>query len=488
MGRIMTRRQSTAPDTAPATAQPFNTEPGDTLPTLLPLPGTPVKARTTLDYNLNMDTEHLRPDLGKNDLEDLIELTDTDLAPPDALTQFCETFAHYQGYAALHIVRLPDPGDKRQPGNRFNSPNLNTTVLGNIPFEPVTLIDSVRILNGNSGGLFRIWLSHYENNQRIPEATFDGLLISDPPRDFNAPRGPLTTQAGGYQQPDIYSSGFMPPPPTPVKSDADRLFERLQAQLMQRMVDQLTNPPPAATVNNLSADDQATLAILKNTDVLGNVIQRILTLVQAPERAVETSWKDKLADAAFTVAQNNPQIVERISETLERVINTVLGPRQSTQPLQQPQPVLATRATPAPRLVTARPLVAAVNTGLPEVPDLPHDDPEFDEESEFEMIDALVTFLTGNEPITADNPILIQLRTEYPNHFPRAIAMIAVSPMPLIINWLKAQSQLYDSLLNGPLSTHIIARIGILKTLCEQATGKVNNDTVIPADNESPAS
>jgi len=87
-------------------------------------------------------------------------------------------------------------------------------------------------------------------------------------------------------------------------------FQReLQAQAPQR------NEPA------ISDRDRTLLTLMRETGAAHEFFRAMRELIATPEQAAEPErWKDKLME----VASQNPQIIERVSSTLERIVARVL--------------------------------------------------------------------------------------------------------------------------------------------------------------------
>lgn len=382
---------------------------------------------------------------------------DQHLAPPSTFADFLESFSEYNGRAECQVVRLPDPVDKRIPGSRYARTNFTETeVLGPVPFDIATLLPSIQMLNGDSGGVFRIFLVDHEGRM-IPGARLERLALPDP---LGAHRHDQATQP--QQQPSQPHVEFREREP----SEAERLIQSLQTRMMQTALERAINPPvpaPASPLSTLSPDDQLAMLLLTKTDVLGSAIERISAVVSAGETsAAPSTWQDKIME----VVTHNPTIVDRVGSIADRLLARIFGPdaRFDNMASFTPAPVQPVRAP-------AQPVRAAQPTNLPdEAPDTTRDDPGFDDDDaqDMKLLQDVITYLTGTDPIVRDHPIFKHLREAYPARFPFYVNMIADAPsVDVLIFGITQAYPLFDALMHSSLAPHYHNRLGELKTLCE---------------------
>lgn len=429
----------------------------------------PPGARVRVDFDAPVDTSTLLANDSQypDELARLAasELSDTD-APPDPLTDFCSEWSDYAG-CIMRVTRLADPAARRMPGQTYNRQCLEVESLGDTPFDPVNLQGTLQLINGNSGGVFRIWLIG-EDSRPISGAFLNRLAIGDPPKQYN----PATAM-----QPPYYQQ--QPPPPKPEPSALEIRMQQLQERLLENALTRLMTPPPdpqpQPPASTISDEDRLTLLLVKEGNLLPTVVGKLATLAGAPEAAgTKQTWSDWLKDTGGELLRTNPEIGERITNTLANVVTLVLDRlpgKQAEQPPQPQRPQLVPYSGGRVEPFTPR---ADVNTGLPEVPQ-PDDDDDDDQPIDESLEDAtmiiledLLGLLSGNEPLVPDHPVFINLARRYPVVFPQAVNLIAAQPLDAIILWVKGKSPLYanmfDSEVTGP---HYRARLQELQTLCK---------------------
>src|SRR6267142_30654 len=147
--------------------------------------GIPPNADVTVRFKQPVDPNALGRTPGSTydrELQEIAAEEFPDEPPPDPLTEFTNEWRNYIGYP-LKIVRLPDPAVRRIPGSTYNRPCFELEQLSDMPFEPVNIVGALQIVNGNSGGVFRIWLTD-ETGASIPGARLDRIVIADPPKQY----------------------------------------------------------------------------------------------------------------------------------------------------------------------------------------------------------------------------------------------------------------------------------------------------------------
>src|SRR6185436_10651609 len=134
-------------------------EPVDIPPTMPP-PGTRAQVKTQISYDMNVQPEGPQARGYATELDELALENEDDLGllPSDPVTDFCERYRAYTGYN-LRVVRLPDPAARRIPGQAYARPCFELEILGDTPFDPSNLPATLQMLNGNSGGVFRLLLA-----------------------------------------------------------------------------------------------------------------------------------------------------------------------------------------------------------------------------------------------------------------------------------------------------------------------------------------
>lgn len=448
-------------------------------PGVMPPPGTRAQVETKLRYDINVDPNASRyPDdlralaaeeLGNDDDDG----TDNEALPLDPLTAFCEEWTQYSGCELL-VVRHPDPPIRRRPGQEFNRPTLELENLGTIPFAPSNLVYDLQLINGNSGGVFRLFLR--DNYGRLIDgARLDRIIIPDPTVREKRRRN--------YDDDDYYESRRAPvvaaAPEPPVKSETELMVEQAQRELFTRALSRALDPPKPEPVNPLSLmseEDRLAMSLLQKGDLLPRIVDKIASLAQQPERIESSTWKDKLADVAFDLVTKNPAIVAQTTDIITRAAVAILstfaprGPQvvvsEPVQPAQPTRPVVhhppAQRANPAiaPAPVTRDP------GSLPETPQ-PDDDPDFDDDDpELIMLEELTKLMLSTKPIRLDDPVILDLQAEYPQQFEAALAGIASLNSGVLITYICRKSEfaaeMFNSNITGP---HLRRRLEELKAL-----------------------
>lgn len=435
----MTRRQTNVEETI--NAQDNSAAPPAAIPLGVDADYT-VKFKTRVDPGVE---NHAR----QRELEELAALAgedDSNEPPPDEISAFCHHWQNFAGYP-LSIIRLPDPPERRIAGNSYARPCFNLERLGDTTFDPSNLIGTLQFVNHNSGGVFRVWLSDY-NGAAIPGARVERVAIGDPPQSKPA-----------LSPSPLLPVSPSPVPPPPIRSAAEIELETVKNNLFSKALERALNPPTATPATGatptLPPDQQAMLYMLGNTDFMGSMFSKLSDLAQQTAGVTkEPTIKERLIDAGLELATRNPAIVDRLSGVVERIVARVLpDPRYDglpqTQPQQQfqPQSPPLTYQPPAPPPTQAG--IGDFDPGLPEAPI----DTEQDDEDLMDILDSLVTLLNSDKPLTPNDPVFSELYRRYPLKYRIAIGLIASSPLPEIIEWIKETGgPLYVSLLDGPAS------------------------------------
>lgn len=468
----MTRRNSNTPNLADLEGA---NEPIDT-PPMMPPPGTPAKARTIFDWQANIDPNQVPGQARYSD--ELRELAASEFAampelPLDPLSAFCEQWHDYAG-CSLIVTRHPDPVHKRPAGRQYNIPSFEIENIGSMPFDPINIVSDLQAFNGNSGGVFRLFLRDY-NNQRI--ASLDRVVIPDPPNErLNASRrrdNDYDNEHSRYREP------VSAPAPSP-KSDDEIMLANAKNQLFTTALARALEPPkPAEPVNpltQLSAEDQLAFGLLKQGNTLQTVIEKIATITNQPDRIDPApTWKDKGMDAAIQLVTQNPAIIAQVTDIATRALTalvTAFAPRAS-QVINEPLPAHiqtvqhrppAQRTTPVlqPALQSA-PVSPQAVSGLPET-NQPEDDPFDDDDPELIMLEEITKLLLSTKPLSLSDPVILDLQTEYPQQFATALGAIAAMPSGFVINYICRKSEfaadMFES--HGP---HLQKRLEELKAL-----------------------
>jgi len=406
----------------------------------------PPGAQITAKFEAPVDTDRLTdyPD----ELRELAtKYGDNEPEPlDDPISEFCDTWRDYIGYP-LRIIRLPDPPQRRLPGSTYNRPCFGEIEqLGETQFDPTNLIALLQVINGNSGGVFRLWLTDHSGTP-LSDARLSRVVVADPPKIGNQPVIPTLT----------------PPPPPKELTDLEKQLQELQRRVWQKTLDRILEPPPeivnpAQNTTGLSDEDRLTLLLVKEGGLLPTVVQKLATLAGAPETAtVKETWQERLINAGVSLAEKNPAIVERVSNTLERIVARVLP--GSTSSATEPPP-------PAPRYQIAQP------QAIPSHPSQQAHGPQSednDEEDLMNITEELFTLLTSNDDLTASHPVFLQLKQEYPLRFPFYVKVIASQSLDDLIAWISDQSPLYEALLtNDTTGPRYRERLAALQKLCQQ--------------------
>jgi len=448
--------------------EPTNTEPID-VPGINPPEGVKAKVKSTVEYDLNVDPDAIpsnrRARRFIDDDDELAQLAAEEAAnlePPDPLAAFLEDWGRYAGYN-LEIVRLPDPATRRMPGSQYVRPCFEVERIGGIPFDPINFIGMMQMVNGDSGGIFRFWLTDH-SGQPIPGARMDRLVIADPPRgsgrvSSQQHQSNATSTMGG-------APGYGYAPATERQpTEMEKQMQRLQTRMMESMMERLLNPPPVSPQQPLLPDeDRLALLLLQKGDLLGNVVSRIVGLAQAPDQIEKATWKDKLVD----LATQNPTLVARVNDTIGRIADRLFsGPQPAyiAPPTQH-----APQATPAAAADPSR-YADGAPTNLPD--EAPQDE-EDEEEQDMALLEEIINLLSSDEPIAFDNPIFRELEQDYPRRFPFYVTIIArTQNANQLIDFIIKLPQLppvYAHALTGPMREHYLSRAEQLRQLCIQST------------------
>lgn len=438
------------------------------VPGIMPPPGVNAKVRTQIEYQRMIDPEADAPQQrGRytQELEDLAEEEAQVLSPADPLSSFVEEWANYAGWP-MKIVRLQDPAQRRMPGQTYNRPNFSDIEhLGDTVFDPINLVSTLQIYNGNSGGIFRVWLTNTDGVP-VPGARLDRVAVVDPPRAMDNQRGYQNGRIERYEQRYNPQPQPAPAPVERQKSEMEIRIEALQAQLFETAIARALaqpppTPPPVDQYAGMSEEDRLTLMLVKHGGIMPNVLQRITSFSQSPDTAAaieKTDWKERGVNALMSLVETNPAIVDRVSGVIERIVNKVLpDPRAPQAPQFQTAP-------PPQQLQPAPPALA--NPSAPQAQN-PEDDEAEDDEI-MAILEDLFSLLSSNKPLTANDPVFAGLARDYPVKFRMAITLIGSQSVEDIIAYLSAQNPLYDALLAGPATgPHFRARIVELKALIE---------------------
>lgn len=434
----------------------------------MPPPGVPAAFETKVRWQRDINPSDV-PAQARNYSDELRQLASEELGvepPLDPLSAFCEAWADYSG-CLLSITRLPDPTTRRTPRNQYNRPCLEIESLGTIPFDPNNLVFDLQIANDNSGGAFRLFLRDH-NNQRIQDAYLDRVVIPDPLRDHNSRRrrhdDDYEDERPRYREREQ--------PATPPKSEDEIMLANAKNQLFATALARALEPPrpaePANPLTQLSPEDQLAFGLLKQGNTLQTVIEKIATITNQPDRIDPSpTWKDRLTDAGINLVTQNPAIIAQTTDIITRAATAILSafaPKpmviNEPMPIVTPQPVRHPPVQRAQQIIPAQ----AVN-GLPET-NQPEDDPFNDEDSELIMLEELTKLMLSTKPLRLDDPVIQDLRAEYPTQFDAALKTITATPSLLIINYICRKSEWAAEMFNSPITgPHLKKRLEELKTL-----------------------
>jgi hypothetical protein len=429
-----------------------------------PQPGTPVNVEIKKRYittenpteNSGLYGRELR-ELAANEMD----RTPTEDLPIDPLIAFLEEWGNYaNGQFNCLVYRLPDSGPRRMPGSTYRRPYFGPApeMLGTMSFDSNigTFTANLQALNQYSGGSFQVYLIDVYG-RRVQDAVLWTCTIADP-----------ASVPGQQQQQQTGQSQYIEQrPPHREESEEDRQLKALRNQLLQASIDRMLNPPaPPPPASSLSPEDQAQLYLLRQApSLLPNMFGQMAELQRglidaASNSAKEPTMKDRLIDAGLELATKNPAIVDRISSTLERIINRLLPPPTETAAPPPPavhylpQQQTAPQPPPPPRTP---------------VTDTANEDGEEDEEIMI-ILDELLKLLNSRKELTANDPVLIALYQRYPLKFRAAASLIASQSLDDIIAWVCAQDSMFDNLLTSEVSgPYLRQRIAQLQIVFQQA-------------------
>lgn len=491
----MTTRNRTASrmaNSAPNLADLENANDPTEAPGIMPPPGIVAAVHTNVRYQ-----RVITPNESGNYSDELRDLAGSEYdgeelpepVPQDPYTEFVNTWRKYHGYP-LKIVRLPDPADKRMPGHTYNSPCFELTLLSDMPFDANNLIGMLQVINNNSGGVFRVFLTD-EIGRPIPGARLDRLVVADPPKQYNQRYNQQSQRQfdpdyDGYDERERYYRRERQTPPTPPEtSEGNKRLEQLKDNLFEKLLNRALDPPVQPVpdpLSTLSPDDRLALGLLQRGDILETAVSRIANLAQAPDRIESSTWKDKLADAGLQLVTNNPQIITSATDIISRatvaitsaLANAFASRGQTGQQIvNEPIPVTQhapAQRVPAPRLTPhlAPPLTPQGVNGLPETPQ-PEDEGLDEEEAEIDMIEEVVKLLLSEKPLSLDDPVVLDISEAYPEAFQRIMLAVASIPSTTLIQIICGKSDfcadLFNSQRNGP---YLRQRLEELKTLLKQ--------------------
>ena len=403
--------------------------------------------------------------------------------PLDPVTQFCAEWRNFAGYQ-LKVTRLPDPATRRMAGQSYNRPCLEIESLGALPFDPANLEGLLQIINNGSGGVFRIWLVD-EAGAPVPDAFLDRVAIGDPPKQFSGGRIERLDRDSydlrSYDLDSRYRREPQPAPAPPQKSESERELDEIKSNLFRTVLERAINPPAPVTpppADSLSAEDRVGLYILNNGGLIPALMEKMTAIAGAPEATtVKETLGERVITAAMKIAETNPALIERLSNTMYSIVDRILpaNPRApvTVSPNLQPQPV---RHPPG---VRANVPIAQTSGDVLGPPAQswqdPDEDPEGGAEPEDEsdpdlmdILDSMLELLTDARPFVANDPVIVELSKTHPVKFRMALQLIATQPIEAIIQWIASQSTLYETLLTSAATApHFRARLLELQAFCK---------------------
>lgn len=476
----MTRRSRTTTneiaDLEGTQAQPL--DPG----VLMPRAGVPVTAETKLRWDANAVPQ--APDYGE-DLRQLAEDETDNLPEPepelDPLSSFCQEWQRFAGYS-LKVVRFPDPPSYR-PGTGYNRPCIQIESLGYIQFYPMHLEQAIQELNGNSGGIFRLFLTD-TTGAPIPGASVSQVAIGDPPRRPKE-RDPQPTPA---PQPPQYQA-----PPAPVQerqlSAAEIRLQDMQDKIFEQVLMRALNPPPPPAppdpLAQMDPETRIAYDLLKSGNMLPNVIERLSNLAQSPEKQLESSWKDKAVDMIGNVVTERPEIVPQLLgvavngiKELGSVLARAFVPNAAQIITAEPiihNPANAPSVVHHPPAQRANPQVAPVPPRAPSVNGLEETDQASDhdldqDDPEDIMMQAITEYLMSEKPINLQDKVFKDLQLIDPGLFAQALGLFATLPLDNIINYIGTKNKFaLDMLMDKRQGAYLRQRLQELQDTIKRA-------------------
>lgn len=454
----------------------------ESAPPVIP-PG--VKAKVRVDYETQVEPANAQYGRQINEQRtELEELAGEEFPaelPLDPLSVFCAEWRNYVGYP-MKVTRLADPATRRIPGQAYNRPCFEVEYLSDTPFDPANLTGTLQIINGNSGGVFRLWLTD-ESGTPIPDARLDRVVIADPPKHFGNNPAERREYDPRYDSRLPVRETAAPAPLQP--SAFETRMQELQERLLNNALARLMEPTaPASPVSNVSDEDRLTLFLVKEGGILPGVIGKLTALVGSPETVTaKESWQERAINAGLNIAQSNPAIVERVSATIERIVDRVLPNTHA------PVNVASNIAAPAPPQQYTPPQAIQLPPPGPSAPDAPdpgNDDSDELDDDIMDIIEQIFTLLSDTRPFRADDPVFVILRQEHPVKFTMAVKMIAAQPLDDVIEWIKSQGSLYEALLDGPVTgPHYRERLATLQQFCRAPAPQPNAQETSQTENQS---
>jgi hypothetical protein len=233
------------------------------------------------------------------------------------------------------------------------------------------------------------------------------------------------------------------------KPEENSEISRLR-ELMEFQRELQAQTTPQSSEPEISERDRTLLTLMKETGIAQEFFRAMRELIATPEQAVEPeSWRDKL----MQVASQNPQIVERVSATLERIVARILPPARTISAAAASRPSM-TSALPNP-IPSQAPDVPNASTppqsAAPASPAPPTEQNEREHE-DLTLDDFIIgikeDIQQGNDPAEAVADALT-LMTEHPEHGPIILALLQKSNQELLALLHQATGARLDCLSNA---------------------------------------
>jgi hypothetical protein len=227
------------------------------------------------------------------------------------------------------------------------------------------------------------------------------------------------------------------------KSEISRLRELMefQRELQAQVIPQRSEP-------EISDRDRTLLTLMRETGAAQEFFRAMRELIATPEQVAEpVNWRDKVLE----VASQNPQIIERVSNTIERIVARVLpNPRTVSVVTAESTAPIAERINPDPSQVHRSSTAAARSTQTTQV-STPATQPAEEEQSV--TLDSFVLGIKediqeGNDPddAVADAATLF---TEQPELGPIILGLLEKSNAELFAVLHQATGAKLDRLSNA---------------------------------------
>jgi hypothetical protein len=228
------------------------------------------------------------------------------------------------------------------------------------------------------------------------------------------------------------------------KSEISRLRELMefQRELQAQFISQRSEP-------EISDRDRTLLTLMRETGAAQEFFRSMRELIATPEQVAEhVNWKDRMLE----VASQNPQIVERVSSTLERIVARVLpNPRIAPPAKTVSSAPVSERRNPAPAQSSRESTLSAPPSQTNQSPAPPAQAVEQEETGV--TLDSFVLGIKediqeGNDPdeAIADAATIV---TEQPELWPVVVALLQKPNEELLALLHQATGAQLDSLSNA---------------------------------------